>query len=97
MPKNKKKIPHFRNEQEERDFWLSNDSTEYLDWAKAQRAAFPNLRPSTKTISLRLPESLLNQLKVTAHRQDIPYQSLIKILLGAGLDTAIHRKQLKQK
>lgn len=95
MPKTKKKIPQFNSEQEEREFWLTNDSTEYLDWAKAQRASFPNLRPSTKTISLRLSESLLNQLKVTAHRQDIPYQSLIKILLGASVDTAIHRKKVK--
>ncbi|HBH46813.1 MAG: hypothetical protein A2445_04720 [Candidatus Jacksonbacteria bacterium RIFOXYC2_FULL_44_29] len=80
-----KQIPKFKNEDEERDFWAKADSTLYLDWAKAELASFPNLKPSTKTISLRLPEGLLNRLKTTAHQKDIPYQSLIKMILAQSL------------
>lgn len=81
MKKKLKKIPKFKNEDEERDFWAVNDSTEYFDYSKAVKAVFPNLKPSTKTISLRLPEGLLNELKVQANKRDVPYQSYIKILL----------------
>jgi predicted DNA binding CopG/RHH family protein len=78
----KKKIPKFKNEDEERDFWATHDSTEYVDWKKAKRIRFPNLKPSTKTISIRLPESLLDDLKVLATKRDVPYQSLLKIYLA---------------
>jgi len=76
-----KQIPTFSSENEERQFWETKDSTEYIDWNKAQLARFPNLKPSTKTISLRLPESLLDRIKVEANRRDMPYQSLIKAWL----------------
>lgn len=76
-----KQIPEFSSETEERAFWEINDSTEYLDWSKAKTGRFPNLKPSTKTISLRLPESLLDRIKIEANRRDMPYQSLIKAWL----------------
>jgi len=76
-----KKIPDFKNEKEERQFWESHDSSEYVDWNKASLAVFPNLKPATKAISLRLPEDLLAKIKVKANKQDVPYQSLIKTWL----------------
>jgi predicted DNA binding CopG/RHH family protein len=81
-----KKIPHFRNEEEESVFWSEADSTEYIDWNKAKSISFVNLKPSTRSISIRLPESLLNRLKIEANKNDIPYQSLIKMLLVDGLN-----------
>jgi predicted DNA binding CopG/RHH family protein len=77
-----KKIPEFKSEAEERAFWETHDSTEYVDWSKAKLARFPNLKPSTKTISLRLPESLLDRIKIEANKRDMPYQSLIKAWLA---------------
>ncbi|WP_372797474.1 BrnA antitoxin family protein [Litorivivens sp.] len=77
-----KKIPDFKSEQEEREFWENHDSSEYLDLSKAERAILPNLKPSTKTISLRLPEGLLYSIKVEANKRDMPYQSLIKAWLA---------------
>ncbi len=77
-----KKIPKFKSESAEKKFWQEHDSVDYIDWSKAKRAQFPNLKPSTKTISLRLPENLLNELKVLANKEDVPYQTLIKILLS---------------
>ena len=81
MKKNKKNIPEFKNEQEEREFWLDNDSAEYIDWNKAKPVIMPKLKPSTETISLRLPEHLLFELKLLANKNDVPYQSLIKMYL----------------
>jgi predicted DNA binding CopG/RHH family protein len=78
----KKKIPKFRNEDEERNFWSTHDSSEFIDWRQAKRLTLKNLKPSTKTISVRLPESLLDDLKLLANRHDIPYQSLLKIFLA---------------
>lgn len=78
----KKKIPQFRTEDEERDFWAIHDSSEFIDWRAAQRLTLKNLKPSTKTISVRLPESLLDNLKVLANKRDVPYQSLLKIFLA---------------
>lgn len=77
-----KKKPTFKSEQEEADFWATHDSTEYVDYAKATRALFPNLKPSTETISLRLPKSLLDQLKTLANKRDVPYQTLLKLFLA---------------
>lgn len=77
-----KKMPTFKSEAEERKFWESHDSTEYLDWSQAQAVTLANLKPSTKTISLRLPESLLDSIKAEANKRDIPYQSLIKVWLA---------------
>lgn len=77
-----KKIPNFENEDEEREFWATHDSTEYIDWSKAERVIFPNLKPSTESISLRLPKYLLAYIKQMANSKDVPYQSLIKIFLA---------------
>lgn len=77
-----KPIPTFKSEAEERKFWETHDSTDYLDWSKAQRVRFPNLKPSTTAISLRLPVSLLEQIKIAANKRDVPYQSLIKMWLA---------------
>jgi len=87
---NKKKIPEFKNEDEEREFWASHDSTEYVDWKKAQRVVLPELRPSLKTISLRLPESMIEELKLLAHKKDVPYQSLLKIFLSEKIQEELH-------
>ena len=81
----RKIIPKFKTEAEEQKFWATHDSTEYLDWAKAKKTALPNLKPSTKTISLRLPEMLLADIKQLANKRDIPYQSLMKLLLSESV------------
>tara|TARA_R110002110_G_scaffold414951_1_gene646793 strand:- start:90581 stop:90856 length:276 start_codon:yes stop_codon:yes gene_type:complete len=81
-----KQIPKFKTEAEERAFWEKHDSSEVLDWKKAKLAAFPNLKPSTKTISLRLPEGLLDRIKIEANKRDMPYQSLIKVWLADDVE-----------
>jgi len=86
MKKNKKKIPQFSSEKEEMEFWLEHDSEEFVEWDKAKQVSFPNLKPSTKTISLRLPETILDELKILAHKRDVPYQSLIKVFLKDRID-----------
>jgi predicted DNA binding CopG/RHH family protein len=85
MSKLTKTIPRFKNEAEERAFWESQDSTAYVDWSKAKRAVLPNLKPTTKTISLRLPQHLLDSIKTAANARDVPYQSLIKVWLQEKL------------
>ncbi len=75
-------IPHFRSDEEAGEFWMTHDTTDYLDWSKARRVTFPNLRLSTATISLRLPQSLLNELRGLANERDVPYQSLLKVYLA---------------
>ena len=77
-----KPIPEFKSEDEEREFWATHDTTEYLDWSKAVTAKFPNLKLSTRSISLRLPVSLLEDIKIEANKKDVPYQSLIKVWLA---------------
>ena len=91
MVKELKEIPTFKNEDEEREFWITHDSTEYVDWDKAETVVLPKLKPSTKTISLRLPELMLNELRVIANKRDVPYQSLIKMFLKERID-----QELKQ-
>ncbi len=81
-----KKIPKFNNEDEEREFWAAQDSTEYVDWSKAHKAVFPNLKPSTESISLRLPSFLLARIKQLANKKDVPYQSLMKMFLSEKVD-----------
>ena len=81
-----KKLPEFQTEADEREFWESQDSTDYLDWGEAERARMPNLKPSTKTISLRLPLSLLERIKIEADKRDMPYQSLIKAWLAEDVE-----------
>lgn len=90
MKKKLKPIPEFKNEDEERDFWATADSSEYFDWSKAEQVVFPNLKPSTRSVSIRLPEWLLNYLKELANAQDVPYQSLMKIFLAERV-----KKELK--
>ena len=81
-----KRIPKFKDEDEEREFWATHDSTEYVDWRKAEKAVFSNLKPSVKKISLRLPESMLEELKLLANKRDVPYQSLLKIFLAERIE-----------
>ena len=81
-----KQIPTFKSEEEERAFWATHDSSEFVEWEKADRVVFPNLKPSTKTISLRLPEHILDEIKMLARKRDVPYQSLIKIFLKDRLN-----------
>ena len=81
-------VGNFADELEERTFWEANNSTEYLDWDTATTATLPNLKPSTKTISLRLPESLLNNIKTEANKMDVPYQSLIKTWLAKDVENS---------
>lgn len=87
MAKKLKPISHFVDDAEERRFWESHDSTEYVDWAKAEPVRLPNLKPTTTAISLRLPISLLEGVKIAANKRDVPYQSLIKTWLAEKLQT----------
>jgi predicted DNA binding CopG/RHH family protein len=86
MSKPSKTPPEFKTEAEERTFWESHDSSDYVDWSQAKPARLPNLKPSTKTISLRLPVALLERIKVEANKRDVPYQSLIKAWLAEDVD-----------
>ena len=86
MSKKNKSIPRFQSEDKERDFWSKNDSADYIDWKKALEIRFPNLKPSTKTISVRFPESLLDDLKILANKRDVPYQSLLKIFVAERVE-----------
>jgi predicted DNA binding CopG/RHH family protein len=86
MKSKTKKVPKFKSEDQEREFWAKNDVTDYFDVKSGKKMNFPNLKPSTQTISLRLPEDLLEEIKVMANKRDVPYQSLIKILLRESLD-----------
>lgn len=82
MKKKIKEIPRFKSEKEEREFWEKHDSADYVDWKHGKRVSFPALKPSLKSISIRLPESMIDQLKVLANKKDVPYQSLVKIYLS---------------
>lgn len=86
-----KKAPKFKSEQEEREFWEVHDSSDYVDWSKAESVTLPNLKPSTKTISLRLPEGLLDSIKIEANKRDMPYQSLIKAWLAEDVKESQQR------
>jgi len=88
----KKKLPKFKSEAQERRFWLTHDSSEYLNWSEAEEVVMPKLKPSTRTISLRLPEPMLEELKVLANRRDVPYQSLLKLFLSERIDKELHAK-----
>jgi predicted DNA binding CopG/RHH family protein len=87
-----KKIPQFKSEEEERDFWKTHDSTEYVDWKNAERITLANLKPSVKTISLRLPEAMLEELKLLANKRDVPYQSLVKVFLSDRIEQELTAK-----
>jgi predicted DNA binding CopG/RHH family protein len=88
MTKTAKPVPSFASEAEERAFWESNDSSEHVDWSKADRVRLPNLKPSSTSISLRLPNALLERIKVAANKRDVPYQSLIKTWLSEKIDAS---------
>ena len=90
-PRKRKSIPTFTSEEQERSFWAEHDSTGYVQWARGQRRSFPNLRPTLRTISLRLPESMLGQLKVLANKRDMPYQSLLKQFLADRLQRELSK------
>jgi predicted DNA binding CopG/RHH family protein len=85
----KDRLPAFASEEEERDFWADHDSTEYVDWSRAERVILPNLKPSTRTISLRLPEHMLDEIRMLANKRDVPYQSLLKSFLADRLDAEL--------
>jgi predicted DNA binding CopG/RHH family protein len=89
--KSLKPIPKFESEDEEREFWATHDSTDYIDWSRARPATFSRLKPSTKTISLRLPELLLENLKMLANKRDVPYQSLLKIFLAERIEQELRK------
>lgn len=91
MKKISKKIPRFKNEDEEREFWSKHDSTDYFDWDKARKIVLPNLKPSVKTISIRLPEMMLQELKLLANKRDVPYQSLLKMFLAERIEAEFER------
>lgn len=86
MRRKPKPLPHFHSETEERRYWEAHDSTGHVDWSKAERVRLPNLKPTTTSISLRLPVSLLERIKVAANKRDVPYQSLIKTWLAEKAD-----------
>jgi predicted DNA binding CopG/RHH family protein len=90
----KKPIPRFKNEDAEREFWASHDSTDFIDWRKARRATLPNLKPSSQTISLRLPKPMLARLKQLANKRDVPYQSLLKMFVADRLAAELQKLEI---
>jgi predicted DNA binding CopG/RHH family protein len=88
-----KKVPEFKSEAEEFDFWSKADSTEYVDWSHAKRVKFVNLKPTLRTISVRLPVSMVEDLKILANQRDVPYQSLLKVFLAERLEREKARRQ----
>ena len=92
-----KPVPEFKNEDEERAFWATHDSSEYVDWSKAKRVLFPNLKPTTRAISLRLPESMLDEIRQMANQRDVPYQSLIKIFLRERMNQEHHNSAVAEE
>ena len=86
----KNKLPKFKSEKEERIFWEENDSSDFIDWDKAEKVILPKLKPSVKSISIRLPEIMLNQIKVIANKKDVPYQSFIKTILSEKIQQELH-------
>jgi predicted DNA binding CopG/RHH family protein len=89
----KKKIPKFKSEAEERLFWQQHDSSEYIDWSDAEEVVFSRLKPTTRTISIRLPEAMIEELKLLANKRDVPYQSLLKIFLSERIDSELHHSK----
>jgi len=94
MKKCKKRIPKFKSEDEEQEFWSKRSSTDYLDWKNARTVVFSNLKPSVKTISLRLPEMMLEELKLLANKRDVPYQSLMKMFLAERIEAEMQRSAI---
>ena len=94
MPKPVKRrpIPSFSSEDHERSFWAKKDSTNYIDWSQADKVSLPNLRPSTRTISIRLPEAMIDRLKVLANKRDVPYQSLLKLFVAERIEEELREQ-----
>jgi len=94
MPKPAKRraIPSFSSEDKEREFWAAKDSSKYIDWSKAENVSLPNLRPSTRTISIRLPEPMIDRLKVLANKRDVPYQSLLKLFVAERIEEELREQ-----
>lgn len=90
-----KKLPKLRSEEEEQAFWAEHDSADYVDWSEARLVTLPNLRPSTRTISLRLPEHMLEELKLLANKRDVPYQSLLKVFLAERIEQELRSGRKK--
>ena len=86
MPAVKNNLPKFKNEDQEREFWSSQDSADYVNWTESEDVVFPKLKPTVKNISIRLPEMMIDQLKSLAHKRDIPYQSLMKTFLAERIE-----------
>ena len=86
-----KRIPKFRNEDEEREFWATHDSTDYINWSEAKEIIMPNLKPTLKTISIRLPEMMIEELKLIANKRDVPYQSLMKMFLAERVEQELQK------
>ena len=93
----KNKAPNLKSEQEEREYWEKTDSADMVDWSKAQRVIFPNLKPSTTSISIRLPDSLLAHIKYAANKRDVPYQSLIKVWLSEKVASGFETRGVNPK
>lgn len=89
----KKAIPAFKNEEQERRFWASHDSADYVDWRRAEDVRLPNLRPTTRTISIRLPEPMIERLKVLANKRDVPYQSLLKMYVADRIEEELRTEE----
>jgi len=92
-----KKVPKFKSEAEEQEFWSTADSTEYIDWKEARRVVLSKLKPSLKTISLRLPEFMLEELKLLANKRDVPYQSLLKVYLAERIEKELHAASSRRR
>jgi predicted DNA binding CopG/RHH family protein len=89
----KKVIPAFKNEEQEREFWASHDSADYIDWQRAEDVRLPNLRPTTRTISIRLPQPMIERLKVLANKRDVPYQSLLKMYVAEKIEEELRTEE----
>ena len=89
----KKVIPVFKSEDQEREFWASHDSADYIDWRRAEDMRLPNLRPSTRTISIRLPQPMIDRLKVLANKRDVPYQSLLKMYVAEKIEEELRTEE----
>ena len=85
------RIPKFKSEDEEREFWASHDSSEYIDWSRAKSVTLPNLKPSVRNISIRLPEIMIEELKVLANKKDVPYQSLMKVFIAERVKKELNK------
>ena len=94
MPKKLKEIPKHKTEDEEREFWAENDSTGFVDWENSESVIMPNLKPTTRTISLRISASMLDKIRLVANKRDVPYQSLIKSFLQERIDEEFKPSQV---